>query len=770
MFKKLNIGVRLSIGFGFVLVLFCVLTLFSINRIQFISAHTNQIYNHPLAVSNAVLRINTNIIKIHRSMKDVALSVNTTDIDRDAQLVDELEKIVYADFEIISNWFLGERTLYSNAKNIFIDWKPIRDEVISLMIAEHRDRAVEITRGKGANHVIEIENAMNKLSTFAEGKAAELLDSAEKTTHEMLWVMYLLLLSVVVISVAFTFYLTRTITRPLKVLEDSTQEIGKGKFDAVIDVDEGGEIGALARSFSNMATNLSKSVADRKKAEESLLKLSSAIEQAGEAIIITDKEGIIEYANPAFTKLTGYSAEEVIGQTPKILRSGNEDTAFYEDMWNTIARGKVWHGKVVNKRKDGSFYPTMLTISPVYNQSLEGASFSHFVSIQSDLIELEDMEHQFHQAQKMEAIGTLVGGIAHDFNNMLAGMTGNLYLAKKRAEEMPEVTKNLDSIEDIAFRAADMIKQLLTFARKGMVNIKQIPLNPFIKETLKLLRTSVPENIDLHQDICSDALQINGDSTQLHQVLLNLIGNACDAVEGVDNPTISIRLEAWHPDQTSIDRHSYFKDKPYAHLSVEDNGIGIPEHQIEHLFEPFFTTKEQGEGTGLGLAMAFGAIKTHHGFVEVDSCEGKGSTFHIYIPLLQAKKIVLTPPKEKEVVRGHGESILLVDDNPEIIKVDKEVLKSLGYQVLTAINGQEAVDLIQELSEEIDLCILDVVMPIMSGNKAAQAIRKIKPKTKVIFSTGYDKSLLEGMENEAVLSKPFSIKEMSWLIRKQIDS
>ena len=388
-----------------------------------------------------------------------------------------------------------------------------------------------------------------------------------------------------------------------------------------------------------------------------------------------------------------------------------------------------------------------------------------------DISERKQLEEQLVQSQKMEAIGTLVGGIAHDFNNMLAGITGHLYLAKEQISDMPDIVNDLNNVEDIAFRAADMIEQLLTFARKSRVNTKPVPLNPFIKQTLKLLRTSVPENIELHQEICSDALQIKGDSTQLHQVLLNLINNARDAVEGKDRPCITIRLEAWHPDEIFISHHTYFADKPYAHLSIEDNGCGMSEQQIEHLFEPFYTTKEQGKGTGLGLSMSFGAIKMHHGFIEVESIEGKGSTFHLYLPLLlQTNKRAIASPGEKMITRGHGELILLVDDELPIIETGKAVLESLGYRVLTATNGREAVDQFHEHAGEIALCILDVVMPIMSGDKAAQCIRQIKSDVKIIFATGYDKSALRSMENEIVLSKPFHIKEMSYLIRKQLDS
>jgi len=507
-------------------------------------------------------------------------------------------------------------------------------------------------------------------------------------------------------------------------------------------------------------------ITERKQAEEMVKKLSRAMEQAGESIVITDREGVIEHVNPAFTKFTGYSAEEAIGQTPRILKSGNQNASFYDTMWETITCGKVWHGKVIDRRKDGSFYPAMLTISPIFDAS---GDLTHFVGSQSDLTELESLAQQFHQAQKMEEIGTLVGGIAHDFNNMLAGITGNLYLAKQDAKQLPDVVKRLVRIEQISLRAADMIQQLLTFARKGMVSMKEIPFTPFIKETLKLQRTSVPENIAMHQYICTDFLQIRGDATQLHQILMNLVNNARDAVEGGDKPCISIRLEAFYPDDAFIETHADSTNKAYAHLSVEDNGCGIPEDQIEHLFEPFFTTKEQGKGTGLGLAMVFGAITTHQGFVEAESKKGKGSTFHIYIPLLEPKEITSASVQGKETTRGHGEMILLADDEAHILETTREVLGALGYKVVTATNGREAVEIFEASSESIALCIFDIVMPVMNGDKAAQSIRRIAPHAKIIFSTGYDKNTLSRMEDETVLTKPFSIEKMSHMIRQHLN-
>jgi len=508
-------------------------------------------------------------------------------------------------------------------------------------------------------------------------------------------------------------------------------------------------------------------ITEHKEAEAQVRKLSNAVTHAGGSIIITNRAGIIEYVNPAFTKITGYSTEDAMGQTLRILNSGNQNTAFYERMWQAITRGDIWHGKVIDKRKDGSFFPAMLTIAPIVDGQ---GVITHFVGSHADITELEDMQAQFHQAQKMESLGTLVGGIAHNFNNTLAGMTGHLYLAKKQAQDIPAVVEKLAIVEKLSFRAADMIQQLLTFARRGRVSMKRLPLSPFIKETLKFLRSSVPESIKVEENLCEDDLPVSGDATQIHQILMNLINNACDAVEGVHMPVVTFGLEAFHVDDAFIENHPGSQVGDYAHLSVKDNGCGIAADLLERIFEPFFTTKAVGRGTGLGLAMIFGAVKTHQGFVTVDSMQGRGSTFHIYLPLLAQEDIAAVSVPGQGESPGQGELILLVDDEVQIIETGKEVLKSLGYRVITATNGRQAVAMFNEHFGEVRLCILDVVMPAMSGVKVAQSIRRIQPHVKVIFSSGYDRNFMSGLENEVILCKPFYIEEMSRLIRKQLDS
>ncbi len=507
-------------------------------------------------------------------------------------------------------------------------------------------------------------------------------------------------------------------------------------------------------------------VMEREHREAKLRTLSQAIEQAGESVMITDRHGTIEYVNPAFTDMTGFSAEEVLGNNPRMLKSGNQSDEYYTQLWQTISKGEIWNSKLIDQRKDGSHYPAIMSIFPIFNEEGE---ITHYAGIQQDMTEHQLLEEQFRQSQKMEALGTLVGGIAHDFNNMLAGMTGNIYLAKRHAREHPEILKKLVNVEHLSFRAANMIQQLLTFARKERVSMKHIPFTAFIKETLKLLHSSVPENIVFSQDICTDRLIINGDGTMIHQILLNLINNACDALEWRSNPCIHITLETIQIDKALSKKHAGYASGSYAHLSVKDNGSGIPKDNIEHLFEPFFSTKDPGKGTGLGLAMVFGAVESHHGHIEVESIEDEGTDIHIYLPLIHSEAgDDLLHPEEQTGDTGEGETILLVDDQSEVRNTGREVLESLNYRILIASNGAESVEIYKENAESIDLVIMDIVMPVMNGDEAVRHIRAINADVKVIFSTGYDKDMQSELAEEVVVNKPFNVIQMSQMMRKML--
>ena len=510
---------------------------------------------------------------------------------------------------------------------------------------------------------------------------------------------------------------------------------------------------------------------EKKMAEERLRKLSQAVEQSAESVIITDAEGTIEYVNTAFTTMTGFSPEEVLGNNPRILKSGNQTADFYKKLWSTITKGETWHSTVIDRRKDGTQYPAMMTISPILDKHGE---ITHFVGIQLDMTEHGILEEQFRQAQKMEALGTLIGGIAHDFNNILTGITGNISIAMHDMRDFPEVASKLQIAEDLGFDAAEMIKQLMAFSRKGLIRMKPFGLTSFIENVSALVKTSIPENINFRIEHCPEELVIRGDATQLQQVLMNILNNARDAVADIPDAVILLKVEEFERDEVFLNKHPDIECRLLAHLIVEDNGCGIPQNMIDHLFEPFFTTKEVGNGTGLGLSMAYGAIQSHHGVIEVESMIGKGSSFHIYLPLIEEKVIDIVSEEEIETVPGNGELILVVDDNAGVRNTVKENLKRLNYKILEASDGLDAVDIVTANLDDISLIIIDVVMPRLGGVKAVERIRKIRPDIKVIFSTGYDKD--ETLKNDmpsdkyVILSKPYSVAQLSQVIRKKLDS
>ncbi len=513
-------------------------------------------------------------------------------------------------------------------------------------------------------------------------------------------------------------------------------------------------------------------ITEKKEMQAQALMLSQAMEQSGEAIVITDADGVIEHVNSAFSEITGYGEEESIGNKTSLLKSGSQNPDLYTQMWAAISAGKTWRGKVINRKKSGDLYPAMLTISPIMD---ENGHIKRYIGIQQNLEKLEALEAQFRQSQKMEAIGTLVGGIAHDFNNTLAGITGNIYLAKKEAESMPNVVDRLKLIERLAFGAAGTIQQLLTFSRKGRVNRAPVRISSFLKETIKLQRASVPENIHTQMEVTDSDLTVRCDVNQMQQVLMNLINNAVDALSGVENPSITVQLDRFDADSTFNEKHGVHHEAGYAHISVSDNGCGIEEEYIDHIFEPFFTTKAPDKGTGLGLAMVYGSIHSHNGVIEIHSSQKKnpGTTVHIYLPLDETRAVTEEQGGD-EHADGHGsETILMVDDNELVLNTAHKVLESLGYQVIVASNGNNALEQYKEHQNDIDLVILDVVMPGLGGVDTLKAMREMNPSVKVMFATGYDKkSTLDGLDDIdsiKVISKPFAVGPLSKAIRKVLD-
>ena len=382
------------------------------------------------------------------------------------------------------------------------------------------------------------------------------------------------------------------------------------------------------------------------------------------------------------------------------------------------------------------------------------------------------LEAQFIQAQKMEAIGTLVGGVAHEFNNMLAGITGNAFLARGEVKGHPKAVERLNTIENISFGAAEMIQHMLTFARKGVVRMAPVCLNTVIDETIKFVGPSLPSSIAVEIDAGDDECLVRGDTNLLQHLLVNLINNARDAIEGKQEPKIRIRVRRFDADRAWLTRHPDLPGHAFACLYIHDNGCGFGADERHRIFDPFYTTKEVGKGTGLGLSMVYGAVQTHHGAIEVDSSREAGTEFRIYLPLL--KEIPSRPPVAPAVkpLGGHGESILLVDDDRQVLDTSRQVLQKLGFNVLVAMDGLQAVEQVKR-HDHIALTVMDLVMPRLGGVEAMHRIREIRPSMKVVFVTGYDideqlKMTLDA-SGETALSKPYHVEDLARKIRSLLE-
>ena|GEM_PF-3523482 len=513
-------------------------------------------------------------------------------------------------------------------------------------------------------------------------------------------------------------------------------------------------------------------ITPRKKAEEALRLAATAFE-THEAITITDAMGRIISVNRAFTEVTGYTQAEVLGRNPNMLSSGKHDAHFYQAMWRDLINAGRWSGEVINKRKNGREYAENLTITAVRDG--EG-KVVNYVGVFSDISEKKEMERQLRHSQKMEAIGTLVGGIAHEFNNMLVGISGNIFLAQESLDPATPAYEMLETADNISFKAAEMVRQLLTLARKDNATQRLLPidLNKWLDEGLKLARSAIPATVDLAVEKRPLELMVNADTTQLQQILINLLNNARDASLHREQPRIEVELSAGEASSIFRQRHPEFPAYEYVRLSVRDNGTGIPVDKLEKIFEPFYTTKEVGKGTGLGLAVIQALTHSHRGALELESVEGEGTAFHLYFPKLRPEELQETARSEEyAVVRGQGETILVADDEAGVLRTTSMLLQGLGYCVLEASDGAEALARFEEGPHKIDLLLLDVVMPQISGPQAALRMRAIRPQIPLLFYTGYSREEmideLREQGNYKMIAKPARIGELSHMIRNLLD-
>lgn len=633
---------------------------------------------------------------------------------------------------------------------------------------------------------------------------------------------------------------------------------------------------------------ISRDITNRKKTEEEIRLQSAALNTAANAIIITDPDGLIQWANPAFLTLSGYSKTEILGKKPgELINSGMHDELFFRNMWETILSGNVWHGELINRRKEGELYSEKMTISSLKDET---GKISHFIAIKQDIserkqteedrgrlltqvreqanriqnimdtvpeglllinnegrilsanptaknnlavltgkpepdylthlgnkpltelltkqqtagwhdIDVEDrhysiivraMEYgpesdywviaikdmtedrirqRYQQAQeRLATVGQLAAGIAHDFNNVM----GVIILYARMLREIPDLSemnqKHLDLISDRAQHATDLITQILDFSRKSVMEMTPLNLRSFIKGMIKLLKQTLPENIESQMRYDQNEYIIQADPTRLQQVIMNLALNARDAMP--DGGQLQFMLSSFSVTKEHAPPLPDMDEGRWVKLEIIDTGSGIAPEHLPRLFEPFFSTKAPNKGTGLGLAQVYGIVKQHGGSIFVDSQLGAGTTFTIFFPLLNTPTAPSRAVLADEFAPEGNETILLVEDNPAMRQAVSDSLNKLGYQILTATNGIEAVDIFIKHKESIHLVISDLIMPEMGGMDLYRELQKLYPAIKMLIMTGYGGDLINHeflhQEGIAFIQKPFNLTNLAKLVRTQL--
>ncbi len=501
---------------------------------------------------------------------------------------------------------------------------------------------------------------------------------------------------------------------------------------------------------------VTRDITERKHTQQQILEQAALLDVATDAIVVRDIHNRILFWNKAAERLYGWQREEVIGlNTSDFLYK--DTSAQLEDALMAVANQGEWHGELQQVTKDGKQITVESRWTLVRDEKEQPKSI---LTVSTDITQKKELEAQFLRSQRIQSIGTLAGGIAHDLNNVLAPVLMSVQLLQMRYPE-DQNQQLLKTLERNVKRGADLVKQVLSFARglEGKRTIVQV--KHLLLEIEHIARETFPKYIDFSAKIPGDIWTVSGDATQLHQVLMNLVVNARDAMP--DGGTLSISAENLIVDEHYTKMHIDAKEGAHIVITVTDTGTGIPPEILDRIFEPFFTTKDLGQGTGLGLSTVMAIVKSHGGFVNVYSEVGKGTRFKVYLPALERSEMPSLPP-DLNLFIGSGELVLVVDDETAIREITKTTLEAYNYRVVTAADGVEALAVYAQHQAEISVVLLDMMMPAMDGAMAIRTLQKMNPKVKIIAISGLvsNEKLAEasGTGVKAFLSKPCTAKEL----------
>ena len=630
---------------------------------------------------------------------------------------------------------------------IYEFWKPVQSRIVPELGLFSNSASISGSNGGGNTSLSGI---------ICLGLSAkEVVQITNRTIRDGLWLGLIALLTMALIA----YLVLRKTMSPLDELVDGVKAVGRGDRSHLVSVSSRDELGELAREFNKMVESLKQW---EQQLRDSEAQYRSLFERVQHGIVMFDRTGVILSCNPAFYRLLGYkSSQNIIGRS---LASFCVDREELTHMLLEVTQKQAIHDwPLVLHGKAGERNDTLVSAVGRFD---EAGRFLDAEAVVVDVTEQKSLEKQLIQAQKMEAIGTLAGGIAHDFNNILTGILGYITIIREKpvVQQDPMLKRAINVIEKSALRAADLTRQLLAFARKGKYKEAVVNINNVVGEVVRLLEETLDRRIKIIANLDKSLWKVMADEGQIYQCLLNLCLNAKDAIEGTGKIEISTHNEIVDSQQCAVG--CTMPPGHYVRLDVHDDGIGMDYDTKAKIFEPFFTTKEQGKGTGLGLAMVYGIIRNHDGYIQVESSPGKGTIFRIYLVALNVDTIKAETPSAlpHSTPVKKGATILVVDDESAILDLSKDILEEYKYKVITADTGEKALNILETKRDKISLILLDIMMPGMGGKETLKRIKKIYPDIPILLVTGFtaDQTAQELLKGGAsgIMLKPYRKEQL----------